>query len=245
MANGISIKANATNWQRSTREMLAAAAEARIASARQMATQVQRAHQQLDPGDTNRFTRGWLEACGEAGAETIPLPVLRPSRSAKGMYERITGQWLQAHKQVLAMKKRYDYLYPAGSKVGPVGRMMQQHLRRAIKRENRLKEELDKYLPMKNGPVIMIGGRGRDPYATVRTVVFGGKGFVRDAGDVALLYLWNREPHASIVNANLGINRQVSAMVRSIGGKPIGAAYAAKLGAARARSVQQFDAIRK
>lgn len=219
----------------------------RVLATRKIAVVAQDGFERYTPRDTRRLSRAWSEACGEAGGELRPLPALQPSRSAGVIYDRIVGQWLSVHRRALALEKKIAFLFPTGKKMGPTGQKMASDLRWLKRRDARLKEEVDKYLPVKEGPVIVIGGRGLNPYATVRTAVYGGRGFIKDspAQGVAVMYLWNREPHASIVNANIQLNATVGRFVRMAGATPVGAAYLKRLKIARARSVAQFDAMSK
>lgn len=241
----IKVRCDITNWKKSTDQMQAARPESRLVAARGMANVASAAFERMCSRDTGRLLRGWMEAAGEAGAEMRVLPALQASRAAGKIYDRIVGQWVLTHKRRLALEKHFNFLYPPGSKLGAAGQKMRSDLRWLTKRDARLKEEVDKFLPVKDGPVIVIGGRGLNPYATVRTTVYGGRGFIKDVNGQAVLYLWNREPHASIVNANTQLNRKVGLFIKAMGGRQVGAAYMKKLGVARARSLEQFSAISK
>jgi len=231
------IRVSAKNWRAAQSEMMRKMPSVRRAAAKTMVNVVQAGFSALTPEDTGRLRRAWLEATGDAGADLKPLPVLRPSRWANRIYERIVGQWVQTHRKRLTLEKKFAFLYPPGAKVGPTGRKMQQDIKRLIKRDNRLKEEVDKFLPVKDGPVIVIGGRGLNPFATVRTAVYGGSGSLNESqSGVILMQLHNKEPHASIVAANTGVTRKVAAYVKAVGGKPMSAAYRKKLQAVRAAS---------
>lgn len=228
----IKLRASAKNWLASQSSMMRRMPEVRRAAAFKMLNVVQAAFATLTPEDTGRLRRAWLEATGAAGAELRPLPVLRPSLKAGGIYRRIVGQWVKTRQARAALEKKFAFLYPPGAKVGRSGRQMEKDIMRLTAREARMKEEVDKFLPVRDGPVIMIGGRGLNPMATVRTTVYGGTGsMVESQSGVIIMQLHNKEPHASIVAANTGMMRKVTAYTRALGGKPMSAAYRKKLAA--------------
>jgi hypothetical protein len=208
--------------------------DARTAHLQKLATACAQGFEQFTPEDTGRLKRAWLEACGEAGAESAVLPTLRPSRRSKYIFERIRGQWIKTHIQRVRLENLFEKWYPDGRKLGDFGQRMKRDLNKIIKREGKLKEQYDKWQQASNAPIILIGESKGHSFATLRTTVYGGRGTITGSGNSSKLKLTNKEPHAFIIDANTGMTEKVAAFIKGFGGKQVAAAaYKKRLAKAR------------
>jgi len=185
------------------------------------------AFDRLSPRDTNRYVRGWLEAVGQAGSSPRMMPALKAGRNSTYLRKRIIGQWVQQHRQVLRTEKWLNTWYPPGKKRGAFARRQFALLEKMKKREERLKQEIETLNASQTDAIILIGGRGKKGFATVRTNVYGGVGFIDVLAGV--LYLRNREPHAFIVEAKMRVKQKVGRYVNMLGGRTVGGKYATTL----------------
>lgn len=199
---------------------------AREASLRGLANLAGDGFERFSPRATNRYVRAWLMAVGQAGSTPRPLPVLIPSNN-KYIKERITRQWVDQHKQVLSKEKWLTSWYPPGTKRGPFARRQFVILEKMKKREERLKEELEKLSGSETDSIILFGGRGKNGYATVRTKIYGGSGFTDPISGV--MYLRNLEPHAFIVEKKMHTKRIVERYVKLAGNRVVSSRYATRL----------------
>lgn len=219
------LTADTSNLRARTLAMLRNSKTSRRDALRAMADAAGSAYDRISPRDTNRYVRAWLEAAGEAGSSPLMLPTLRPSRRAGYIKERILGQWLEVHRAVIRKDKWLKSMYPPGTKVGPMGRREQVKLEKLRKREARLKQEVDTLASGSEGALLLIGARGKNGFATLRAKVYGGRGFVHAASGT--MYMWNREPHAQIIEAKLRTKAIVARYLKAVGAKMVSSKYLA------------------
>lgn len=211
--------------------------KARMASGREivlrgLADVAGRAFARLSPRDTNRYVRAWIEAVGQAGSSPMPLPALVASKGAEYIRKRITRQWVDQHRQRLRLEKLLSAWYPPGRKIGAWGRKKQRELEKMKKREERLAQEIETLAGSEGVAVILIGGRGKNGFATVRTKYYGGRGHVDVASGI--VYLSNMEPHAAIIESKFKVKRTVNRLVKMTGAKIVSIGYWGKVMTSRA-----------
>lgn len=197
---------------------------ARELGLRSLADKAADAFERISPRDTNRYVRAWLEAAGGAGSNPRPIPVLQASKNAAYIRKRIVGQYVEQHRAVLRTEKWINSWWPPGSKINAFARSQLNRLAKMKKREERLLEEIRTLDASPTDAVLLIGGRGKNGFATVRTRIYGGTGFV-DVG-AGVMYMRNMEAHAYIVESKRAIKKIVGRYVQLLGGRIISNRYA-------------------
>ena len=168
----------------------------------------------LSPRDTNRYLRGWMEACSKAGVPT-PLPVIKNSSRQAEYLSALQSQlafWREFYSRELAIRAAW-YDNDPTKKRGPHFRKLESRIRKAERRMKAAEDALSAAM-LNDGVIVMDGGwealRGSHRIdkakplskrgATVRWVVYGGEGEIRtNARGVAWINLRNKEPHAQIL----------------------------------------------
>lgn len=168
----------------------------------------------MAPRDTNRYLRGWMEACTKAGVPT-PLPPIKNSSRQAEYISALQSQlafWREFYSRELGIRAAW-YDNDPTKKRGPHFRKLESRIRKAERRMKAAEDALAAAM-LNEGVIVIDGGwealRGAHRIdkakplskrgATVRWRYYGGKGAVRtNANGVAWIELSNEEPHAQIL----------------------------------------------
>ena len=205
------------------------AAEALV---RQQAGAFIRFTQLASPRDTNRYIRAWAQAGNAAGVAGAPFQEaeLRRTRYAAKLALRLELQVLEFERIVRHWTAIVRERYVLPGREGKWKTDAEKKLDRALKRLQRAKDE---YREFQVNPYAIVIFRKRTKSGglevTTREKVYGGSGWLAWDGDRPLLYLHNREPHASIVEKNNRVVARGRAYVKATGGRTFGRAYSLRL----------------
>lgn len=225
------VRGNMTGFRERAASMRALGPAGRAAALRSSIGHRVRAWMEIAPRDTNRYVRAWAESAVQIGAEGIVIPPLQKSRYLERYVEafefriaQLAGRMRATEAQIRdGRPNRAGVRRPLSPSARARAEKTVQSLRTRIARERqRLRDLLahDHALVIGAGPIYDRGG-GDSFIAlhkswtkpTVRLKVYGGAGTLRHSGIMTVARLKNKEPHASIVQARIGMRAAKTAVM--------------------------------
>lgn len=174
----------------------------------------------ISPRDTNRYLRGWMQACGMAGVPA-PLPVIKASSRQNEFLSALEQQrdWWAARVSGLKARKQLWFDNRDNLKKTKYRDKLVQQIARAEKRLEAAERQLGAAIVAGDGFLVIDGGfaalngqwsayskaAGKNAFkkrtVTIRWKVYGGSGRITVRKGVATIGLRNLEPHSAILEA--------------------------------------------